>query len=165
MLIHGFGIMSDFRKAYLTLESLHISFQNSPIMALTATTTPEVENDIRKLLRNPVVTRVSINRPNITLSVTEVDVPASSDYFHTFADYVADISNSEPTVVYTDFIADIGPIVSSLADLGIEAVGYYGEMDPRRRQESYLKWKSGQVNVIVATKALVWVLIKATLDM
>ena len=99
------------------------------------------------------------------LSVTEVDVPASSDYFHTFADYVADISNSEPTVVYTDFIADIGPIVSSLADLGIEAVGYYGEMDPRRRQESYLKWKSGQVNVMVATKALVWVLIKATLDM
>ena len=122
-------------------------------MALTATATSKVENDIKKLLHNPVVTKASINRPNITLSATQVDVPSSSDYFHVFADHVADISNSEPTIVYTDFIADIGPIVSSLADLGIDAVGYYGEMDPRERQESYLKWKSGQVNVMVATNA------------
>jgi len=34
---------SDFRKAYLTLNSLHISFQNTPIMALTVTATPKVE--------------------------------------------------------------------------------------------------------------------------
>ena len=144
---------SDFRKAYLTLDTLHIKFRNTPIMALTATATPKVQDDIKKLLRNPVVTQASINRPNITLAATEVEVAQSSDYYHTFAEHVSDISNSEPTIVYTDFIADIGPIVSSLADLGIDAVGYYGEMDPRERQESYLKWKSGQVNVMVATKA------------
>ena len=142
---------SDFRKVYLALESLHISFRNTPIMALTATATPKVEDEIKKLLRNPMVTKASINRPNISLAATEIEMPPSSDYYHTFANHVADISNSEPTIVY--FIADIGPIVSSLAELGIEAVGYYGEMDPRHRHESYLKWKSGQVNVMVATKA------------
>ena len=119
----------------------------------TATATPKVEDDIKKLLRNPIVTHASINRPNITLAATEVEVAQSSDYYHTIAEYVSDISNSEPTIVDTDFIADIGPIVSSLADLGIDAVGYYGEMHPRERQESYLKWKSGQVKVMVATKA------------
>jgi len=30
---------------------------------------------------------------------------------------------------YTDFIADIGPIVCALQQVGVEAVGYHGEMD------------------------------------
>lgn len=125
-------------------------------MALTATATPAVENDIKKLLRNPLVLRASINRPNITLSAQEVIMaPAGTPkkYCHIFADHVAEISQSEPTIVYTDFIADIGPIVSALSDLGIDAVGYYGEMDPRERNQSYLKWKTGEVNIMVATKA------------
>lgn len=144
---------ADFRKGYRDLESLHSSFRNTPIMALTATATPEVVTEIKKLLRNPLVTKASINRPNISLSAVEVKVPPGGDYFHTLANHVADIASSEVMIVYTDFISDIGSIVSSLADLGIEAVGYYGEMDPRERQESYKQWKSGQVNVMVATKA------------
>ena len=107
-------------------------------MALTATATPKVEDEIKKLLCNPVVSKASINRPNIFRSATELVIPHSSDYFHVFASHVADISNSEPTIVYTDFISDIGPIVSSLSNIGIEAVGYYGELDPRERHESYL---------------------------
>ena len=51
---------------------------------------------------------------------------------------------------YTDFIAGIGPIVCALQQVGVEAVGYRGEMDAPSRQESYLKWKSGQVQTIVA---------------
>ena len=57
-----------------------------------------------------------------------------------------------PSFVYTDFIGDIGPIFSCLAELGVEAVGYHGEMDPSSRQESYIKLTTGQVEVIVATK-------------
>ena len=49
-------------------------------MALTATATPKVQDDIKKLLRNPVVTQASINRSNITLAATEVEVAQSSDY-------------------------------------------------------------------------------------
>ena len=124
---HVVSEWSDFRKAYLALESLHISFCNTPIMALTATATPKVADEIKQLLRNPMVTKASINRPNISLAATEIEMPPSSDYYNTFANHVADISNSEPTIVYVDFIADIGPIVSSLAELGIEAVGYYGK--------------------------------------
>lgn len=84
----------------------------------------------------------------------EVKVPPGGDYFHTLANHVANIAHSEVKIVYTDFISDIGPIVSSLADLGIEVIGYYGEMDPRERQESYKQWKSGLVNVMVARKAM-----------
>lgn len=38
---------ADFRKAYRDLESLHSSFCDTPIMALTATATPEVERKSR----------------------------------------------------------------------------------------------------------------------
>ena len=55
--------------------------------------------------------------------------------------------------MYTDFIADVGDIVSSLNQVGIESVGYHGEMDTKDRMESYMKWKSGEVQLIVATKA------------
>ena len=56
--------------------------------------------------------------------------------------------------IHTD-IADIGPIVSCLAEAGVEAVGYPGEMDPSSHHDSYLNWSSGHVQVIVATKAFV----------
>ena len=57
----------------------------------------------------------------------------NDDYFATFAEYVSDITHGELAIVYTDFIADIGRIVSSLNEIGIEAVGYYGERDGFQR--------------------------------
>ena len=142
---------SDFRKAYSELEKLKIMFPDVPIMAHTATATPDVEGDIKTLLRNPLTVKASINRPNITLNAHEVKTHTVT--FAIFAKYVADITSGESTIVYTDFIADVGAIVSSLNQVGIESVGYHGEMDPRDRMESYMKWKSGEVQIIVATKA------------
>ena len=54
-------------------------------MALTATDTPEVETETKTLLRNPLVTKASINRPNNTLSAIEVQIPPAGNYFHTLA--------------------------------------------------------------------------------
>ena len=41
-------------------------------MCLTATATPAVEEDIELLFRNPVVQKMSMNRPNFTLNVEEL---------------------------------------------------------------------------------------------
>jgi len=57
------------------------------------------------------------------------------------------------TIIYTDFINSVGPIVSELSELGIESVAYYGEMDTKSRNESYSNWKTGKVSVMVATSA------------
>ena len=85
--------------------------------------------------------------------LTAEEVSVQGNYYTEFSSIAAEISQCEPTIIYTDFITDIGPIVSALSDLGIEAVGYYGEMDPRERKQSYLKWKMGEVNIMIATKA------------
>ena len=75
---------SDFRKAYSELEKLKIMFPDVPIMALTATATPDVEGDIKTLLRNPLTVKASINRPNITLNAHEVKTH-TDNYFAIFA--------------------------------------------------------------------------------
>jgi len=43
--------------------------------------------------------------------------------------------------------------VSKLSKHGIDSVTYYGKMDPKSQTESYMEWKSGHVNVMVATTA------------
>ena len=71
-----------------------------------------------------------------------------------FTKRAAQIVDKSSVIIYTDFIANIGPIVCNLHDIGIEAVGYHGEMDATSRCESYPKWNSGEIPMIVATKAL-----------
>ena len=122
-------------------------------MALSATATQDVEEKIRSALRKPVTEKKSINRPNVTLNVEELPVKKEVDTQMQFATRAAEIAGTAPAIIYTDFISDIGPMISSLLEIGIDAVGYHGEMDPSERLEAYAKWSSGTVNIIVATKA------------
>ena len=143
----------NFRTAFSGLKELKHIFRDIPIMALSATATGEVENSICELLRNPIIQRTSVNRPNITLNVEELCQDKSVQPSMQFAQRAAEIAGNSSTIIYTDFIAGIGPIISSLHEVGIEAVGYHGEMDIPSRHEAYGKWKSGEVQIIVATKA------------
>ena len=120
-------------------------------MFATATATPDMEDKLKSLLRNPFVSKGSINRPNIVLRVEEW-TKSSDDPFKTFAKRVSEIINNEPCIIYTDFIQDVRPILSAIRDIDISAVGYYGEMENRLKSEAHSKWKNGQVQVIVATK-------------
>ena len=142
----------EFRRAYMELESLKSEFLATPIMILTATAPPEVFDSISKLVRNPVVSKGSMNRPNVKLSCEELPCHARRN-FSDFALRVSEIAADRCTVVYTNFIENIGPIISELSDLGHSCMGYYGEMDPKSRLESYTKWKSGNAQIMVATAA------------
>jgi superfamily II DNA helicase RecQ len=62
----------EFRPEYRRLSLLRTSFPKIPLMALTATATPRVQQDIRNnlLLNNPVTTTCSLNRANLWYGVT-----------------------------------------------------------------------------------------------
>ena len=145
----------DFRNAFSELGELKYSFVDVPIMALSATATTHFEAKFKQILRNPIINKASINRPNITLIVEELQHDKNIGHAMQFAKRAAQIAGKSPVIIYTDFIADIGPIVCNLHDIGIEAVGYHGEMDTTSRCEWYRKWNSGEIPMIVATKALV----------
>ena len=65
------------------------------------------------------------------------------------------ISDHDCTIVYTDFIDSVGPVMNELSCHGIDSVAYCGEMDVKSRNESYRKWHNGEARVMVATSAFV----------
>ena len=65
---HLYHYWQEFRAAYKQLENLKDEFPSTPIACLTATAPPLVQESKLKLLRNPFITKGSINGPNITLS-------------------------------------------------------------------------------------------------
>lgn len=70
-----------------------------------------------------------------------------------FAQKTRDLIKHECAIVYTDFVSDVGPILCALRSVGLECVGYYGEMDTEDRQAAQEKWMQNKAQVIVATKA------------
>ena len=47
----------------------------------------------------------------------------------------------------------MAPIVLALRDRNLQAIGYYGRMKEGEKAEAYSRWKNGEVQVIVATRA------------
>jgi len=56
-------------------------------------------------------------------------------------------------IVYTDFARHVGPIVCALHEEGTDAVGYYGAMSDKDKEESHSSWQNGRCKVMVATRA------------
>ena len=145
---HLYHQWQEFRISYKDLGVLKHGFPSIPILALTATAPSEVMESIKKLVRDPLISKASVNRPNIYLECEEL--PSGNDVMY-FASRVVDKIGNDCTIIYTDFINSVGPIMSELSALDVDSVAYYGEMDVKSRSESYHKWKSGEVNVMVAT--------------
>ena len=61
--------------------------------------------------------------------------------------------SSGSVIVYTDFARHVGSIVCALNDKEIKAVGYYGSMSDKDKEESHMSWHDGHVTVMVATRA------------
>ena len=120
-LIYEWG---GFREHYQQCETLPQLFDGIPVMALTATATPAIFNNLTKFLNNLVIVRSSVNRPNIYLAAHQCNFkkttgPSESfslDHrdFNEFADQVTDMVKNDCSIVYTDFATHIGPIVLAL---------------------------------------------------
>ena len=152
-----------FRQHYGQCEQIPKIFDGVPVMALTATATPDIEQRLTSFLNNPLVIKESINRSNIYLGVHKCKFKKSGGLsksfsldhrdFNEFADRVSELIANKCSIIYTDFANHVGPIVLALHDRGVNAVGYYGKMRESEKRESYMSWKNGDTPVIVATRA------------
>ena len=144
-------------------EEVHTLLPGVPVMALSATVTPQVHKALTTILIDPVIETSSVNRSNVFLAAelcnykraegSKQSISLDSCDFNTFADRVNDIISDKCTIAYTDFACHVAPIVLTLRDRNIQAVGYYGKMKEGEKRESYFKWKSGEMQAIVATHA------------
>ena len=153
----------DFQQSYKKCEEVHTLFPGVPVMALSATVTPQVHTALTTILIDPVIETSSVDRSNVFFAAepcnykraegSKQSISLDSRDFNTFADRVNDVISDKCTIVYTDFACHVAPIVLALRDRNIQAVGYYGKMKEGEKQESYFKWKSGEMQAIVATRA------------
>lgn len=144
----------DFRRDYLQLGILRERFRSVPLIALTATATEKVIDDVCKSLRmRPVIFKGSIDRANLFYEVRR----KSSDS----AQVIQDIGNTvkcefsgQAGIVYVLSKKDSEEIAHALVHVcGVRAACYHGDMSSEMRKETYRSWSEGRLQVVVATVA------------
>lgn len=138
----------DFRPSYLRIASLRQMFPKVPVLALTASATPEVLDDIaaRLSMDNPAVFRRSFTRDNISYIVRDTDYKEGK---------IVDILSKVPgtAIVYVRSRRRTRELADMLLREGVSASFYHAGLLPEEKQERQNAWKSGEIRVIVATNA------------
>ncbi len=138
----------DFRPAYLKISDLKKHFQKVPFLALTATATPKVKEDIitETGLQNPQIFQKSFARENIAYMVLEAE-----DKLYTIEQVLK--KNPEPSIIYVRNRRSCIDISNQLAALGYKATYYHGGLSPKEKDKNMALWMQEEVQVIVATNA------------
>ena len=140
----------DFRPDYLFLPRAVRDLGSPPVLALTATATPRVRQDIRRSLgmRDPHVEVTSFNRPNLTYRV----VPAEKkEKLARILDVIR--SSPPPGIVYATTRKECDDLAAELRSSGVDAAAYHAGMGSARRNEVQERFMTDEVGVVVATIA------------
>jgi ATP-dependent DNA helicase RecQ len=140
----------DFRPDYLRLGKSLEKIGRPQCVALTATATPVVRDDISKVLalREPFERVSGFSRPNLSLNISSVDKTAHKD-----ERMRAIIAAHKTGIVYCATRKKVDSVSETLASWGLKCVAYHGGMsdqDRERAQEIFIKRKA---DVAVATNA------------
>ena len=143
----------DFRPEYRRLREIMDQINDKvPVIALTATATPKVQNDIVKNLglRDPAVFISSFNRPNLYY---EVQPKLRKD--QTAKSIVRFISQNKGKsgIIYTLNRKTTEELAQMLMANGIKAVAYHAGLDSKLRAKRQDEFLGEEVQVIVATIA------------
>ena len=141
----------DFRPDFLTLRDAIDDLGRPTVLALTATATPAVIDDIRARLNIPdaKVVHAGFSRPNITLSV--VPVSGDDDKRARLLELLAETDGT--TIIYCATVKAVEDLTDFLAEQEVVAAGYHGRMPPKRRAKVQNRFMSGELHCFVATSA------------
>jgi len=138
----------DFRPSYLKISDLRKLFPETPILAITATATQKVVDDIQEklLFREKNVLQKSFRRENLIYLVRDKEDKMG---------YLTDtIRKSKGTgIVYVRSRKKTREIAQILQQQNISADYYHAGLAPDLRSQKQDKWMSGESRVIVATNA------------
>jgi ATP-dependent DNA helicase RecQ len=138
----------DFRPAYLKISELKKYFPKIPFLALTATATPRVIEDINTELglKDPKLFQQSFERKNIAYMIFEVE-----DKLYRTEQILK--KNPQPSIIYVRNRKSCLSISSQLQSLGFRATYYHGGLSAKEKDKNMQLWMSEQAQVIVATNA------------
>lgn len=141
----------DFRPDYLSLGSVIEELGHPAILAMTATASPEVRDEIvsRLKMRDAAIYVRDLDRPNISL---RVDAFQSED--DKLSGLIRRVRFAEmPGIVYVATRKNAEMIMGALREEGIDALFYHAGLKSRERHEIQDRFMGGTAGVIVATNA------------
>ncbi|MBE6309836.1 MAG: RecQ family ATP-dependent DNA helicase [Bacteroidales bacterium] len=138
----------DFRPSFLKISSLRKLLPNIPILALTATATPQVVNDIvTKLeLKNHKIFSMSYARKNLSYVVRHTEDKLSQT-IHILNNVIGS------GIVYVRSRIRASSIANELIKNGISADFYHAGLSVEDKNDKQNKWSSGSCRIMVATNA------------
>ncbi|MDE6206537.1 MAG: RecQ family ATP-dependent DNA helicase [Muribaculaceae bacterium] len=138
----------DFRPAYMKIRDLREYIPDAPVLALTASATPDVVQDIVVQLgmRSPEIFTMSFARDNISFLVRNTDAKF---------DKLVQILMARPGtgIVYVRSRKRTVELSEALCAAGISAQAYHAGLLPEIKSERQDAWISGATRIIVATTA------------
>ena len=138
----------DFRPAYLRIKELRKCLPDTPVLALTASATPQVAKDIMTQLdfAEPNILQSSFLRPNLSYSVRQTDDKESQ---------LMRIINNVPGcgIVYVRMRNTAERIANYLIEQGESASFYHGGLPNAERTIRQDEWINGKTRIMVATNA------------
>jgi len=139
---------NDFRPAYLNCAILRELHPETPMIALTATATPAVSEEIcsNLKLRNPLIVKDSFSRTNIKLQVLHTQ----DKHYH-----LKRLFRSKPVsaIVYVKTRRKTVEISNYLNQNSIQAAFYHGGMSKNEKATKLNDWLAERTPVMVATNA------------
>ena len=141
----------DFRPSYLFLQKIRSMF-DIPCIACTATATPLVEYDIKRILniQNVRIVRKSFYRKNINISIYH----CKNDKMMQIGKLVRTKYRHNCGIVYHTTRKSTEMTASYLKNVcGVPAKHYHAGINSTERKKIQNEWETGEINIIVATIA------------
>jgi ATP-dependent DNA helicase RecQ len=138
----------DFRPSYLQIAKIREYLPGVPVLALTATATPTVADDIQEklLFKEKNAIRQTFERKNLVYLVRKTEDKAA---------YLLRILNKQKGcgIVYVRNRKKTREIADYLTAKGVSAQHYHAGLDQKDRRIRQEAWTKGKVRIIVATNA------------
>ena len=138
----------DFRPSYRKLDVLKKTFPSIPILAMTASAIPLVQEDIVKqlVLKNASVISSSFLRPNLSYSVHKV-----ATKIHSLRKLLENIKGT--IIIYGNTRNNVSQLAKLLQDYGYPAAEYHAGMPYATRQKVQENWMNNNLRIVVCTSA------------
>jgi ATP-dependent DNA helicase RecQ len=139
----------DFRPEYRNLKMLRTRFPATPVMALTATATRKVREDIicQLSLEKAKIFTSSFNRPNLSYAV----LPKKNSYDHLIT--LLREHRDEAAIIYCFSRKDTEHLAEDLCREGFKALPYHAGLESEARRTNQEKFIRDEAQIIVATIA------------
>jgi ATP-dependent DNA helicase RecQ len=139
----------DFRPDYLNLKMLRNIFPGVPVMALTATATEKVREDIicQLSLEKAKIFISSFNRPNLSYAV----LPKKNSYGQLLK--ILGEHRNQSAIIYCFSRKDTEHLAADLRQEGLKALPYHAGLESEERRTNQEKFIRDEAQIIVATIA------------